>query len=253
MIEFCCFFWHLAISPNHSIIRRLSLEIKGLWNLDIPGSNLWFSLVLENQLFLNNGLSCSYLVFPIPLTFSLILEAYLHLHSSCSPVDLNILLPYFLYLEHDLIFQGQFKPHCLWKASLALCPIQTNLTTFSSGLSYRLHLTLSHHLMLFLRRCCVVKNLPAVEPQETWVSSLNWKDSLEEDLAIHSSILAWRFPWTAASGGLQFIGSQRVRHNWSNLACTHMCALRTWTPGSNCPSLNTDSVAYYVCDLRQAG
>ena len=106
MIEFCWLFWHLAISPNHSIIYRLSLEIKGLWNLDIPGYNLWFSLVLENQLFLNHGLSCSCLVFPIPLTFPLILEACLHLHSSCSPVNLNILLPYFLYLEHNLIFQG---------------------------------------------------------------------------------------------------------------------------------------------------
>ena len=96
-------------SPNHSIIHRLRLEIKGLWNLDVPGSNLWFSLVLENQLFLNHGMSCSCLVFPIPLTFSLILEACLHLHSSCSPADLNILLPYFLYLQHNLIFQGSVQ------------------------------------------------------------------------------------------------------------------------------------------------
>ena len=40
-------------------------------------------------------------------------------------------------------------------------------------------------------------------------------------MATHSSILAWRIPWTEKPRGLQYIGSQRVRHNWSNLACTH--------------------------------
>ena len=45
-----------------------------------------------------------------------------------------------------------------------------------------------------------VKNLPAV--QETHVQSLGWKDSLEKEMATHSSILAWRIPWTKESGGL---------------------------------------------------
>ena len=40
-------------------------------------------------------------------------------------------------------------------------------------------------------------------------------------MAIHSSIVAWRIPWTEKPRGLQYIGLQRVRHNWSNLACTH--------------------------------
>ena len=57
----------------------------------------------------------------------------------------------------------------------------------------------------------MVKNLPAM--QETWVRSLGWKDALEEDIATLSSILAWRIPWTEGSGGLQSMGSQRVRHN----------------------------------------
>ena len=52
----------------------------------------------------------------------------------------------------------------------------------------------------------MVKYLPA--KQETWVQSLNWEDPLEEEMAAHSSILAWRIPWTEEPGGLQSIGSQ---------------------------------------------
>ena len=46
-----------------------------------------------------------------------------------------------------------------------------------------------------------VKNLPAM--QETQVQSLNWEDPLEKGIATHSSILAWRIPWTEEPGGLQ--------------------------------------------------
>ena len=56
-----------------------------------------------------------------------------------------------------------------------------------------------------------VKNLPAM--QDTWVQSLAWEDPLEKGKATHSSILAWRIPWTKEPGRLQSIGSQRVRHN----------------------------------------
>ena len=55
-----------------------------------------------------------------------------------------------------------------------------------------------------------VKNPPAM--QETWVGSLGWEDPLEEGMVTHSSILAWRIPWTEEPGGLQFTGLQRVRH-----------------------------------------
>ena len=48
---------------------------------------------------------------------------------------------------------------------------------------------------------------------------------LEEGMATHSSILAWRIPWTEEPGGLQFMGSQRVGHDWSDLACTHTCII----------------------------
>ena len=46
------------------------------------------------------------------------------------------------------------------------------------------------------------------ETVETQVQSLGWKDPLEEEMATHSSILAWRIPWTAEPGGLQSMGSQ---------------------------------------------
>ena len=57
----------------------------------------------------------------------------------------------------------------------------------------------------------MVKRLPAM--QETWVRSLGWEDPLEKEMATHSSILAWRIPWTEEPGRLQSMGLQRVRHN----------------------------------------
>ena len=51
------------------------------------------------------------------------------------------------------------------------------------------------------------------EMQETWVRSLGQEDPLEEGMAPHSSILAWRIPWTREPGGLQFMGLQRVEHD----------------------------------------
>ena len=56
-----------------------------------------------------------------------------------------------------------------------------------------------------------VKNLPAM--QETEVQSLSWEDPLEKRMATHSSILAWIIPQTEEPGGLQSMGSQRVRHD----------------------------------------
>jgi len=63
----------------------------------------------------------------------------------------------------------------------------------------------------------VVKNLPAV--QDTTCNAgdvgsiLEWGNPLEKDMATHSSILAWEIPWAEEPGGLQSMGSQRVRHN----------------------------------------
>ena len=56
-----------------------------------------------------------------------------------------------------------------------------------------------------------VESLPAL--QETWVPSLGWEDHLEKELLTHASFLAWSIPWTEEPGGLQSLGSQRVRHD----------------------------------------
>ena len=57
----------------------------------------------------------------------------------------------------------------------------------------------------------MVKNLPAMP--ETWVRSLGWEDSLEKEMATHSSTLAWKIPWTEEPCRLQSMGSQRVGHD----------------------------------------
>ena len=57
----------------------------------------------------------------------------------------------------------------------------------------------------------MVKNWPAV--QETKVQSLGQEDLLEKEMAIHSSILAWRTPWIEEPGGLQSMGLQRIRQD----------------------------------------
>ena len=59
----------------------------------------------------------------------------------------------------------------------------------------------------------MVKSLP--EMQETSVQSLSREDPLEEGMATHSSILAWRIPWIEEPGGLQSMGSQTIRHDWA--------------------------------------
>ena len=61
----------------------------------------------------------------------------------------------------------------------------------------------------------MVKNLPAMQ-----IQSLGWEDPLEKGIATHSNSLAWRIPWTEEPGGLQSMGSQRVRHD---------CATNTFT------------------------
>ena len=57
--------------------------------------------------------------------------------------------------------------------------------------------------------------------QETRVRSLSWEDPQQKEMATHSSIHTWRIPWTEETGGLQSIGSQKVGHDWGDLACAH--------------------------------
>ena len=60
----------------------------------------------------------------------------------------------------------------------------------------------------------MVKNLPV--RQETWVRSLGWEDPLEKEMATHSSIFAWRIPWTEEPGRLRFLGSQKSQTQLSD-------------------------------------
>ena len=74
-----------------------------------------------------------------------------------------------------------------------------------------------------------VKNLPGTqETQEKAVQSLGREDSLQKDLATHSSILAWRIPRMEEPGGLQSTGSQRVGHDWAT--SVHFLHFRHWQP-----------------------
>ena len=57
------------------------------------------------------------------------------------------------------------------------------------------------------------------------------EDALEKEMSTHSSILAWKIPWTEEPGGLQSVRSQRVRHDWSDLACPE-CGIQHWFWGS---------------------
>ena len=71
----------------------------------------------------------------------------------------------------------------------------------------------SFHLYEVLWVAQMVNNLPLM--LETWVRSLGWEEPLEKGKATHSSIPAWRIPWTEEPGRLQSLGLQRVGHNWS--------------------------------------
>ena len=66
----------------------------------------------------------------------------------------------------------------------------------------------------------MVKRLPTM--QETRVQSLGWEDLLEKEMATHSSILAWKIPWTVEPGRLHSMGSQRVGHDWATSLSLHI-------------------------------
>ena len=79
---------------------------------------------------------------------------------------------------------------------------------------------LNLHIYLICNKIImIVKNLPAM--QETQVWTLGQEDLLEKEMTTHSSILAWRIPWTEKPGRLQSLGSQRARHCWTANTHTH--------------------------------
>ena len=103
-----------------------------------------------------------------------------------------------------------------------------------------------------------------------WVRSLGWEDPLEKGMATHSSILAWRIPWTEEPGGLQSMGSHRVGHNWSNLPHMHTHVIRLiisfatedgesldsqqkTRPGANCGTDHELLIAKFRLKLKKGG
>ena len=112
------------------------------------------------------------------------------------------------------------RPRCSVATQLA----EISMCPFAGGLQHNVILVLLLYtgIKLFLEShpsqawaslvTQTVKNLPAM--QETSVQSLGWEDPLEEGMTTHSSTLAWKISWTEEPGGLQSMGSQRVRHDW---------------------------------------
>ena len=106
-----------------------------------------------------------------------------------------------------------------------------------------------------------VKKPPAVQEQkEMQVPPLDQEEPLEQEMATHSSILAWRIPRTEEPGGVQSMGSQRIRRDWSNLAHTHKAGLKSgrkpggrvgghkrWERGSRDRPLDLSQVTWPRC------
>ena len=84
-------------------------------------------------------------------------------------------------------------------------------STKSCALSLKLYIKVMWYFVIYLHLLRTVKRLPTV--QETRVRSLGWEDPLEEEIATHSSTLAWKIPWTEEPRRLQSMGSQRVGHD----------------------------------------
>ena len=102
-----------------------------------------------------------------------------------------------------------------------------------------------------------VKHLPAV--WETWVWSLGREDPLEKEMATHSSILAWRIPWTEEPGRLQSTGWQTVRHDWAtslsfSFPVHYFCSVTKLCP-TLCDSMDCStpdsSVLHYLLESAQ--
>ena len=92
------------------------------------------------------------------------------------------------------------------------------------------------------------------ETEDTRVRFLDGEDLLEEEMATHSSILAWRIPWIEESDGLQPTGFQRVGHDWIDLAPTHIPVLALKVLHSRTPlsTRNIETVGYLMiwCPAR---
>ena len=130
----------------------------------------------------------------INLLLNILTSSSPSLHFSCSfPLH---------YYQHLQCLSSQFQAFCL-QQHLFILISPFHIPSFSST---------SHLLVPLNCNHLSIKCLPPM--RETWVRSLGREDPLEKGMATHSSILAWRIPWTEEPGRLQFTGSQRVGHDW---------------------------------------
>ena len=111
--------------------------------------------------------------------------------------------------------RGQWLPAIPW-CSLACQSITPTCASVFTGPTF---LSVSKSPSSYKNRVSLVgqmvKRLPTM--WETWVRSLGWEDPLEKEMATHSSILAWKIPWTEDPGRLQSMGSQRVGCDFASL------------------------------------
>ena len=116
-----------------------------------------------------------------------------------------------VYVDWDTEARKMPIISCMEKEDVAYRYVYINIYTHSHTIHTYMH---THANSEGLSRWLSSKNLPAVqETHETWVWSLGWEDPLEEGMATHSSILAWRMPRTEEPGRLPSVGSQRVRYD----------------------------------------
>ena len=92
-----------------------------------------------------------------------------------------------------------------------------------------------------------LKNLPAI--QETWVQSLGWEDPLEEEMATHSSILAWKIPWAGESVGLQSVQFSSVAQSCQTLCDPMDCSL----PGSSVHEISQARILEWIAISSSRG
>ena len=171
-------------------------------------------------------------------------------------------LPYLLYQPFTLTMRYSLQMHSRMQFSFVAatkqltcslnCPLGTDFRQHLTWVPYVRFLSLWYSFprslqfpicFSMLLVALVIMNLPASagdagDPRDV-VQSLGQEDLLEEEIATHSSILAWKIPWTEEPGGLQSMGSHRVRHDW---AAEHTCT------GSN-----THASGAAVCLLSFSG
>ena len=102
-----------------------------------------------------------------------------------------------------------FCPWLFW----FLCGPSIEFNLFFLSVFFCFFFLWSKHSLSLCLRVSMVKNLPAM--QQTWVWPQDQEDPLEKEMETHSSILAWRIPWTEKPGRLQSMGLQRVKHDWA--------------------------------------